>query len=111
MDQAAYESALHQTLLAVQEERPEFEHRYFRWPILNEDTVLTNFDTHYVYHVAWAVRESGRRRAGRSTWILRPASISAPRSRRFCETEFYDFRPAPITMEGLTCPEGRPDGP
>jgi SAM-dependent methyltransferase len=102
MDEAAYESGLQQLLLVVQEARPEFEHRYFRWPILNEDTELTNFDTHYVYHVAWAVRKVAaakpRKHIDFSSSVNFCTTVSA-----ICETEFYDFRPAPITLEGLTC--------
>jgi SAM-dependent methyltransferase len=102
MDEAAYERDMNQFLLVVQEQRQEFEHRYFRWPILNEDTEPTIFDTHYVYHVAWALRKVAAAKPLKhvdfSSSINFCTTVSA-----ICETEFYDLRPATIALDGLTC--------
>lgn len=73
-----------------------------RMPALWENSATTAFDAHYVYHTAWAVRTVAR---------LAPAKhVDISSTVYFCTTlsaimpvEFYDFRPAPITLEGLTC--------
>jgi hypothetical protein len=102
MDEAVFEIGLSQLLEASSSLRPEFEGRYFRWAILNDDTATTHFDTHYVYHVAWAIRKvvaaKPRKHIDFSSSVNFCTTISA-----ICETEFYDFRPAPIVLDGLTC--------
>ena len=102
MDEAVFENGLGQLLEASSSLRPEFEGRYFRWAILNEDTDTTNFDTHYLYHVAWAIRKVAAAKPLKhidfSSSVNFCTTVSA-----ICETEFYDFRPAPIILEGLAC--------
>ncbi len=102
MDEAAFETALAQVLQATTSRRPEFEGRYFKWAILNEDTPITGFDTHYLYHVAWAVRKvaaaSPRLHVDFGSSVNFCSTVSA-----LCETRFYDYRPAPIVLEGLSC--------
>jgi SAM-dependent methyltransferase len=102
MDEVAFESGLSQLLEASSSLRPEFQGRYFRWAILNEDTETTNFDTHYLYHVAWAIRKVAaakpRKHIDFSSSVNFCTTVSA-----LCETEFYDIRPAPIVLDGLAC--------
>jgi SAM-dependent methyltransferase len=102
MDEAAFENGLTQLLEVSSNERPEFEGRYFRWAILHEDTATTGYDTHYVYHVAWALRKIAavkpRKHIDFSSSVNFCSTVSA-----ICETEFYDFRPASIFLDGLTC--------
>ncbi len=105
MDEGVFEAGLSQLLEASSSLRPEFEGRYFRWAILNEDTAETNFDTHYLYHVAWAIRKVAaakpRKHVDFSSSVNFCTTVSA-----ICETEFYDIRPAPIVLDGLTCLKG-----
>lgn len=77
-----------------------------RLPMLWENSASTAFDAHYVYHTAWAVRVVNR---------LAPARhVDISSTLYFCTTlsatvpvEFYDFRPAPLTLDNLVC--GRAD--
>ncbi len=77
-----------------------------RLPMLWENSSSTAFDAHYVYHTAWAVRVVNR---------LAPARhVDISSTLYFCTTlsatvpvEFYDFRPAPLTLDNLVC--GRAD--
>lgn len=57
MDEASYERSIAPFIEATDRLRPEFEGRYYRWAFLNDDTPTTGFDTHYLYHVAWALRK------------------------------------------------------
>jgi len=105
MDDFAYESALQMVLGATSANRPEFEGRYYRWPILNEDTATTNFDTHYLYHVAWALRRVVAARPALHVDFGSSVNFCSTIS-AICETHFYDLRPAEIALEGLTCLAG-----
>ena len=70
-------------------------------PQIKDKTFATNFDRHYVYHVAWAVRK---------VLAIKPdfhTDISS--SLYFCSTlsaslpvRFYDFRPAKLKLSGLS---------
>ncbi|MGD9920017.1 MAG: DUF268 domain-containing protein [Pseudorhodoplanes sp.] len=77
-----------------------------RMPALWENSVTTAFDAHYVYHTAWAVRMV--------TGIAPKKHLDISSTLYFCTTlsatipvEFYDYRPASLTLDGLTC--GRAD--
>jgi SAM-dependent methyltransferase len=102
MDEAAYETGLNELLEASSRLRPEFEGRYFRFPLLDEDTETTNFDTHYVYHVAWAIRKVAAARPLKHVDFASSVNFCTAVS-AICETEFHDFRPAPIVLDGLIC--------
>lgn len=75
-------------------------------PALWDKVATTAFDAHYVYHTAWAVRTVIR---------LGPAvHVDISSSLYFCSAlsasvpvEFYDYRPASLKLDGLTC--GRQD--
>jgi SAM-dependent methyltransferase len=102
MDEAAFETGLSEVLETSTRLRPEFEARYFRWALLNDDTATTNFDTHYVYHVAWAIRKIAAARPRKHIDFASSVNFCTTVS-AICETEFHDFRPAPIVLDGLTC--------
>ena len=72
------------------------------YPQIKDKTIGTNFDRHYIYHVAWAVRK---------VLALKPefhTDISS--SLYFCSTlsasipvKFYDYRPAKLILSNLNC--------
>lgn len=71
-----------------------------RYPILGEDTPVTTFDSHYIYHPAWAARILAQTRP-----ILH---IDISSSLHFCTmvsafipVDFYDYRPANVELNGL----------
>jgi hypothetical protein len=103
--------------IAKRRERARFERQFaefsrlpgadrlpLRWsdclPRPIEDTPTTSFDRHYVYHPAWAARivrkidPAVHVDVGSSLFFV--SVLSA-----FVRTEFYDYRPAEITIEGL----------
>ncbi|MBG0799977.1 DUF268 domain-containing protein [Methylocystis sp. H4A] len=77
-----------------------------RMPALWENSATTVFDAHYIYHTAWATR---------TVLKLKPARhVDISSTLYFCTTisasvpvNFYDYRPAPISLDGLSC--GRAD--
>lgn len=77
-----------------------------RQPMLWEATESTSFDAHYLYHTAWAVRMVTRRAPAKhidiSSTLYFCATLSAT-----VPVEFYDYRPVPLNLDGLTC--GRAD--
>lgn len=72
------------------------------WPFLDDATGETYFDTHYIYHPAWATRVVKEinpvKHIDISSTLHFCASISA-----FIPTEFYDYRPAKLILPGLHC--------
>ena len=70
-------------------------------PILNEKTSGMNFDTHYIYHTAWAARVVAnikpRKHIDLSSSLFFSGIISA-----FIPTEFYDYRPANIKLDNFS---------
>ena len=72
-----------------------------RYPCLNEKTQFTDFDHHYIYHLAWAARILSR---------IRPEyHVDISSSLHFCTIvsafvpiKFYDYRPAEIVLPNLT---------
>lgn len=104
MDNQMYESQLTSFMGASMVDRPEFVN-YYRQPCLGDDTKSTGFDSHYVYHVAWAIRKI------LANLPVEHTDVSS--SINFCTaicsvvpTTFIDFRPAPIHLEGLKCIAG-----
>ncbi|RWQ53027.1 DUF268 domain-containing protein [Mesorhizobium sp.] len=77
-----------------------------RVPAVWENSVTTKFDAHYVYHTAWAVRMVTRSAPAKhvdiSSTVYFCTTLSAT-----VPVDFFDFRPAPITLDGLYC--GRED--
>ncbi len=72
-----------------------------RYVCLNDKTDNTSFDTHYVYHTAWAARKlaeiSPSKHIDISSSIYFNAIVSA-----FVPIEFYDYRPAKLNLDGLS---------
>lgn len=73
-----------------------------RYPIYNEDTATTKFDAHYIYHTAWAARVVAE---SKPTLHIDISSILyfATLVSSFVPVEFYDYRPANISLSNLTC--------
>jgi SAM-dependent methyltransferase len=72
-----------------------------RIPAIWEKSKQTQFDAHYVYHNAWAIR---------TVLKIQPAEhFDISSTLYFCSTlsaslpvRFFDYRPAPLTLSGLT---------
>lgn len=72
------------------------------WLCLFDATGTSEFDAQYIYHVAWATRTVAK---------IKPVKhIDFSSSLYFCTnvsaivpTEFYDYRPAQIKLDQLTC--------
>ena len=69
-------------------------------PILFENTPYTRFDTHYVYHTAWAARKvkeiDAKEHVDISSSLYFSSIVSA-----FKPVQFYDFRPANLNLSGF----------
>ena len=74
----------------------------FRYPCLHDVTSTTSFDAHYIYHTAWATRLIIQNRPeyhidiSSALYFVTLLSSLIP-------VRFYDYRPAKITLSGLTC--------
>jgi SAM-dependent methyltransferase len=102
MDEQTYYQVRQALIEAHVAQRPEFNERYLEWKILNEDTPFTDFDAHYIYFVAWAIRKLAEARpalhvdfSSSLNFVTAAAAI--------CPTRFYDLRPAQLFIEGLEC--------
>jgi SAM-dependent methyltransferase len=69
-------------------------------PHLSDRASSTPIDRHYTYHPAWAARVLARTRPEKHVDISSIVSFSTIIS-AFVPVEFYDFRPAPIEIDGL----------
>jgi SAM-dependent methyltransferase len=69
-------------------------------PQLSDRASVTPIDRHYTYHPAWAARVLAKIRPDKHVDISSIVSFGAIVS-AFVPVEFYDFRPAPITLDGL----------
>jgi hypothetical protein len=73
-----------------------------RYPCLNDNTKVTGFNRHYVYHPAWAARILKQLNPqehvdiGSSLFFI--SVISA-----FVRIRFYDYRPAELYLDNLEC--------
>jgi SAM-dependent methyltransferase len=74
-------------------------------PCLFDKTKFTAFDSHYVYHPAWAMRVikqiNPEKHIDISSSLYFCANLSA-----FIPTEFYDYRPAKLNLSNLNSMEG-----
>lgn len=72
------------------------------FPCINDNTATTYFDAHYIYHPAWVARIirkiSPEKHIDISSTLYFCSILSA-----FVKTEFYDFRPANLELDNLTC--------
>jgi hypothetical protein len=76
---------------------PDWEDRH---PCLDDATVLTGFDRHYIYHPAWAARVLAKTRPESHVDIASTLHFCSIVS-AFIPVEFFDFRPAPLRLSGL----------
>jgi len=71
------------------------------YPQIFDKTALTGFDRHYVYHTAWAARKvrdfAPENHVDIASSLYFPGILSA-----FIPVDFYDYRPAPLHLSGLT---------
>ncbi len=70
-------------------------------PVFNEDTKATNFDTHYIYHPAWASRVVKKINPVKHIDISSTLHFCTQLS-AFIPTEFYDYRPAKLNLSDLS---------
>ena len=76
-----------------------------RYPILNEKTSTTQFDSHYTYHPAWAARILAQTRPSLHVDISSTLHFCTMVS-AFIPVEFYDYRPAELSLSGLESKHG-----
>jgi SAM-dependent methyltransferase len=69
-------------------------------PLLDDDTGITTFDTHYVYHPAWAARIVKQVNPDYHVDISSTLHFCSLLS-AFISVKFYDFRPAKLTLSNL----------
>lgn len=70
-------------------------------PCLSDKESFTNFDSHYIYHPAWAARILARSRSRQHVDISSTLHFCTIVS-AFLPVRFYDFRPAGLHLPGLT---------
>lgn len=75
------------------------------YPQIKDKTIKTSFDTHYVYHTAWAARKvkeiSPIKHIDISSSLYFCGIVSA-----FIPVDFYDYRPADLHLNNLTSNKG-----
>lgn len=68
---------------------------------VDDNTINTGFDRHYVYHLAWAARVLKQinlpEHTDISSLLYFPTILSA-----FIKVNFYDFRPAQLSLDNLS---------
>lgn len=74
-------------------------------PHLNDNTTITNFDAHYVYHPAWAARIVEKIKPSKHIDISSSLHFCSILS-AFVPTEFYDYRPAKLNLSNLLSKKG-----
>jgi hypothetical protein len=75
------------------------------FPCLDEKSSTASFDRHYIYHTAWAARVLSKTKPkchiDISSNLFFCSIVSA-----FVPIEFYDYRPAQLSLEGLKAGRG-----
>jgi SAM-dependent methyltransferase len=71
-----------------------------QWACLDDATSQTGFDHHYIYHPAWAARIVQKINPQKHIDISSALSFCSMLS-AFIPVEFYDYRPAPLTLSNL----------
>lgn len=75
------------------------------FPIVFENVPYTRFDTHYVYHTAWAARKvkeiNPKKHVDISSSLYFSSIVSA-----FVPVDFYDYRPAKLRLSQLNSHKG-----
>lgn len=70
------------------------------YPCLYDNTNTTSFDAHYIYHPAWATRIIKKINPSKHIDISSTLHFCSTLS-AFYPTEFYDYRPAKLTLSNL----------
>ena len=70
-------------------------------PMLHDATSTTQFDAHYVYHPAWAARIVKKINPDKHIDISSTLHFCSQLS-AFIPVEFYDYRPAELSLDNLT---------
>ncbi|MEA5526339.1 DUF268 domain-containing protein [Nodularia spumigena] len=73
-----------------------------RYPVLSDWTSHTTFEPHYTYHPAWAARVLAKIKPSFHVDISSSLSFVSQIS-AFIPIHFYDYRPANLNLEGLSC--------
>ena len=72
-----------------------------RYPCLDDKTAFTGFDSHYVYHTAWAARIVKKINPAFhediSSYLYFSTILSA-----FIPVRFYDYRPANVKLDSMS---------
>ena len=76
-----------------------------RYPCLTDRTIETGFDNHYIYHPAWAARILAQTKPDLHIDISSTLHFCSIVS-AFIPVKFYDYRPAPLKLSGLTSEKG-----
>jgi|WetSurMetagenome_2_1015567.scaffolds.fasta_scaffold01139_14 hypothetical protein len=71
-----------------------------RFPCLGENTASTGFDSHYIYHPAWAARVLAETKPELHIDISSSLTFCSIVS-AFIPIKFYDYRPANLKLTGL----------
>lgn len=83
------------------DKKNRFENHFFSSkPVLFENTPYTRFDTHYIYHTAWAARKVKEIGAVEHVDISSSLYFSSIVS-AFIPVRFYDYRPAMLNLANL----------
>lgn len=86
-----------------------------RYPCLDDRTIQTPFDRHYIYHTAWAARAVAAIRPMEQVDIGSSLYFASLMS-AFVPVRFFDYRPADLELDGLSIDRadltdlGWPDG-
>lgn len=70
------------------------------FPCMNDSTSVTTFDTHYIYHPAWAARIVKELNPTFHTDISSTLHFCSILS-AYIPVKFYDYRPAKLNLSGL----------
>jgi len=76
-----------------------------RYPCLEDNTGETYFDTHYIYHPAWAARILAQTHPSLHVDISSTLHFCTMVS-AFIPVKFYDYRPAELSLSGLESKRG-----
>jgi hypothetical protein len=76
-----------------------------RYPCLTDKTDQTPFDNHYIYHPAWAARILAKTKPDMHIDISSTLHFCSIVS-AFIPVKFYDYRPAPLKLDGLISERG-----
>ncbi len=72
------------------------------YPCIKDNTSLTGFDAHYIYHPAWATRILSVNRPAEHVDISSTLYFCSVLS-AFIPVKFYDYRPVKLNLSNLEC--------